>query len=203
MAQARNIMNTARLQVYRKPSRVPSIIPGVASDASIFDCACLEKVAFIIFCRQAAQRGDFLISPLQVEHRLGEKHDQDHVAEHADVDDLEMAGLQFAGAAERHGGDEMTQHAEGQDDLDPQQRGEAAGEGVGERVAESPGHAQARAEQHEDGEGHDAPCAPADGQLDVAHGLSAQGLADAFQDEDFEEHRAHEQDGGEQMQRNE
>jgi hypothetical protein len=49
MAQARNIMNTARLQVYRKPSRVPSIIPGVASDASIFDCACLEKVAFIIF----------------------------------------------------------------------------------------------------------------------------------------------------------
>ena len=46
-----------------------------------------------------------------IKHPFGQQHDADHVAEHAQMDELEMAAAELAGAAQGHGGEEVAEHA--------------------------------------------------------------------------------------------
>ena len=58
-------------------------------------------------------------SPGDVEHRLGEKDDEHDVSEDARVDEPHLARPELAARAQRHGGNEMDQHADRQKDLEP------------------------------------------------------------------------------------
>lgn len=54
--------------------------------------------------------------------------------ENADVDEADLPRPELAARAQRHGGDEVAQHAERQRDLERQQRGETAIERVGQAI---------------------------------------------------------------------
>ncbi|MGN6146744.1 MAG: hypothetical protein ACTHOP_24520 [Mesorhizobium sp.] len=122
------------------------------------------------------------------------------MAEHAEVNELEVSRLELAAGAERYGGDKVHEDAESQHDLDGKQRREAAFQRVREIVAILPGHGEARSVEDRHDERHDAAGAPADSRFHRSHGLAPHRLTDAFEDNDLEEDGADEHDGGKKMQ---
>src|SRR5579875_1244936 len=63
-----------------------------------------------------------------------------------------------------------------------------------------PGHADAGAIEHQKDKRHEPPGTTCDGKLDRAHHLASDRLADAFEDQNLEEHRAHKHDGHDKVQ---
>lgn len=59
---------------------------------------------------------------MQIEHAFCQKHNADHMAEDTDMYDLEVPRIQFALAAQRHGGKKMTKNAYGKYDLNRKQQ---------------------------------------------------------------------------------
>ena len=54
----------------------------------------------------------------RIKHPFGQQHDADHVAEHAQMNQLEMAAAELAAAAQGHGGEEVAEHAQCQQDFE-------------------------------------------------------------------------------------
>ena len=54
----------------------------------------------------------------RIKHPFGQQHDADHVAEHAQMNQLEMAAAEFAAAAQGHGSEEVAEHAQCQQDFE-------------------------------------------------------------------------------------
>lgn len=135
-----------------------------------------------------------------VEHCLRQDHDQHHMDENADVDEADLPRPELAARAQRHGGDEVAQHAERQRDLERQQGGEAAVERMGQGIPVVSGHGNSGGIKDQDDERHDAPRAPADGAFHRPHRLAPDRLADGLEDRHLEKHRADEEDRGKQMQ---
>ena len=48
----------------------------------------------------------------RIKHPFGQQHDADHVAEHAQMNQLEMTAAELAAAAQGHGGKEVAEHAQ-------------------------------------------------------------------------------------------
>src|SRR3546814_3495492 len=122
--------------------------------------------------------------------------------EYAEVDVAEVHRFQLPGTAQGHGGDEVDEYADGQDDLQPQHGGEGAVKGVSQRAPVLPGHARACQVQGQNDKRHDATCAFADGDFDSTHGVASHRLAYAFEDQNLKENRADKHDGGKQVQGN-
>ena len=54
----------------------------------------------------------------RIKHPFGQQHDADHVAEHTQMNQLEMAAAELAAAAQGHGGEEVAEHAQCQQDFE-------------------------------------------------------------------------------------
>ena len=53
-----------------------------------------------------------------IKHPFGQQRDADHVAEHAQMNQLEMTAAEFAAAAQGHGGEEVAKYAQCQQDFE-------------------------------------------------------------------------------------
>ncbi len=117
------------------------------------------------------------------------------------MDDVHVTGVHSPASEQPHGPEKMPQHTARQQDLQPQQHTEGRLQRCRQRrpIAQ-PDHATACAKQHQQHPRHQLPGAPADALFQQHHDLGGQLLADAFQEQDLEEHRADEHQRGKQMQ---
>lgn len=138
-------------------------------------------------------------SPGDVEHCLGQEDDQHHMAENADVDELEVPGFKLSACTKRDRCYEMRQHADRKRDLDREQRCEAAVERVAQGIAILPRHGDAGSIKYRHNERHQAPGAATNSCLDRPHHLPAERFAGALEDQDFEEYSADKHDSGKKM----
>ena len=54
----------------------------------------------------------------RIRHPFGQQHDADHVAEHAQMNQLEMTAAELAAAAQGHGGEKVAEHTQCQQDFE-------------------------------------------------------------------------------------
>ena len=54
----------------------------------------------------------------RIKHPFGQQHDADHVAEHAQMNQLEMTAAEFAATAQGHSGEKVAEHAQCQQDFE-------------------------------------------------------------------------------------
>src|SRR5690625_1808554 len=119
------------------------------------------------------------------------------------VDDADLARSQASASAQRDRRDEVEQHTDCQQDLEREQSGKAAVERPRQDITISPGHRDTGTIEDGQDEGHQAPETTAHLDLEQAHRPPTQRLAQGFNHEDFEEHRADESDGRKEVQGNE
>ena len=54
----------------------------------------------------------------RIKHPFGQQHDADHVAEHTQMNQLEMTAAELAATAQGHGGEKVAEHAQCQQDFE-------------------------------------------------------------------------------------
>src|SRR5690606_9961041 len=116
-------------------------------------------------------------SPADVEHRFGQYHDGQDMAKNAPMQTVRASPAQHTAPPPYHGGREMNEDAERQEDLEREQQREATGEWLRQCGAVLPGQRNAGSVQRQEYPGHNRRGAVADGVLYRTHGFLRQVLA--------------------------